>query len=759
MLTIATVSTVIIITVVYPRLPSIKQILSYQPKLPLRIYSEDHVLLGIFGDEKRLFVPFKKIPKQLIDAIIAAEDARFYKYHYGFDIEGIIRAAMNDITAGSFEQGGSTITMQLARNMFLTSSKTLARKIKELLLAYKLDMSLSKNKILELYINQIYLGQHAYGFGAAAQKYFQKPLQKLSLGELAMLAGLPKAPSTYNPITDKDKALERQKYVLSKMLSLNLITVDEYRQAIEQPISVKQIEINDKSASSGYVAEMVRQILYKSLGDQIYQKGLNVYTTINSKMQQYAYQAVTTGLVQYSMKFKYNGSRQFVNLPPDGDNQLPIVLKDIFNKYKDFGILKTAVVLKVSPRYIRVVTRNKSVININTQHVKFNQQAFIVRGNIINIYYNNGWHLGQKPQAEGALLAMLPSTGAIKALVGGFNFNDNHFNHVTQAMRQPGSGFKPFIYSAALEKQINANTLINNNRVCYIDKSSKQWCPGDDISDRDFIGNVTVRTALAKSLNIATTKISYTITPKFIIDNLTKFGFQKSQFKNNLSIGLGTNEVSILQLARAYAVFANGGYLITPYIINYITDKNGKTIMRTQVPNTNEMQRTISARNAFLINSMLKDAVRYGTARRILWTIKHRHDIAGKTGTTNNALDAWFNGYTPNLVAISWVGFDHPTTLGFNAYGSSVALPIWIQFMSKIINFIPEIDYQIPEGLVVLKGAAWHDNDEYIYKENVNNDNHVIQAGKEEDDLNINKNITNNKSTSNILNSLINKIL
>lgn len=741
--------TVAVMTI-YPKLPSMDELHNYHPKLPLQIFSDDNVLLGQFGDEKRIFITFDQTPKMLVNAILAAEDSRFYE-HGGIDIRGIIRAVIGDITSRSLQSGASTITMQVARNFFLSSKKTFSRKFYEILLSYKIEQSLTKNEILELYINQIYLGQRAYGFAEASLIYFGKPLDKLSIAQYAVLAGLPKAPSAFNPIVNKSRSRARELYVLSRMLDAGFITQAQYDEAAKQDIKTAQGTINDSTDSGGYVAEMVRQMMFAKFGDSIYSKGYKVYTTINSKMQKSAYNALRNGLLQYTMNNGYKGPEKQVSLPDSTGKDFDDAINSAFDDLIDYGDLKAAVVLTVSPTSITAQLRDDTQITLTGDSLKpvkkfinGNDKNQIVRGSIIRVRnINDQWVISQAPEVEGSIVALNPNNGGIKALIGGFDFTKNNYNHATQSMRQPGSGFKPFIYSAALEHGFSSNTTISNSHICFSKGGSNggSWCPKNDNSAEDLIVDPTFREALAKSLNIPTIKLINAITPQFVIDYLVKFGFNQSQFQPYLTMALGANEVTPLQLADAYAVFANGGYLVQPYIIETITDSSGNVLAKTNTPDITKESPSIDPRNAYIMNSVLQDTVRYGTGARVYKELK-RNDMAGKTGTTSNNKDVWFNGYTPNLVAITWVGFDQPKSLGAHAYGASIAIPIWINFMKNILNQIPQVQLQMPSGIAILEKATWKGNDEYVYANESyltslgdNADNEESATGNESDDL------------------------
>jgi penicillin-binding protein 1A len=717
---------------VYPKLPSMDELHNYHPKLPLQIYSEDNVILGQFGDERRIFVTFDQTPKMLVNAILAAEDSRFYE-HGGIDIRGIFRAIIGDISSRKLQSGASTITMQVARNFFLSSQKTFSRKFYEMLLSYKIEQSLTKNQILELYINQIYLGQRAYGFAEASLTYFGKPLNNLSIAQYATLAGLPKAPSAYNPIANKKRSEDRKIYVLGRMLDAGFINQQQYDEAKNQNIKITRGTISDSTDAGSYVAEMIRQMMYAKYGDSIYSKGYKVYTTINSKMQQAAYSSLRNGLIRFNMSRGYQGAEGHVDLPNDAslsdtssnNYSLNDALNSAFDDLTDYGDLRAAIVINATPTEITARTRDGQNITLSGADLTPIKKYLISGGNkqvnrgaIVRLrQVNNKWSIIQLPDVEGAIIALNPNNGAIKSLVGGFDFTRNHYNHVTQAMRQPGSGFKPFIYSAALEHGFSANTIIQDTPICFAsggNDGNGRWCPKNDDSDHGFMGPVTFREALARSLNVPTVKILNSITAQTGIDHISHFGFDKKQFQPYLTLSLGANEVTPLQLAEAYAVFANGGYLVNPYIISSITDDSGNVLAKTAVVDIKNESTVIDPRNAYIINSILQDSVRYGTGAAVYRALK-RNDLAGKTGTTSDNKDVWFNGYTPNLVAITWVGYDLPKTLGSRAYGASVSLPIWIDFMRSALPQIPEIQLPMPSGIAVLQNVTWKGNDEYLY--------------------------------------------
>lgn len=737
----------IMISMIYPKLPSMDELRNYKPKLPLQIYSSDGALLGQFGEEHRIFVPFDKTPKMLVNAILSAEDERFYQ-HGGIDFIGVIRAMGANLVSGHIQSGASTITMQVARNFFLSSKRTYWRKFNEALLSYKIEKSLTKDQILELYINQIYLGQRAYGFAEAAHTYFGKSLNQLSIAEFAVLATLPKAPSAYNPVVNKHRSRLRQLYVLDRMKVLHFINEAQYNEAVNQKIYVIKGSKYDITDSGSYIAEMVRQMLYSKYGDDLYTSGFKVYTTIDSKMQQAAYIALRNGLLDYDNSRGYRGVEQYINLNDSNNNEAKIA--NVFNNLPDYGDVQVAIVLDANNKAVKIRLRNGAEAIIGGKNLDFVKKFLndspkaIHSGAIIRVRnIKNQWLITQVPLVEGAIVAVDPNDGKIKALVGGFDFAKNSFNHVTQAMRQPGSGFKPFIYSAALSDGFNANSKIDDSPVCFPSGTGSPWCPEND--EKDFQGQVTLRQAITQSLNVPTVKLINQITPQYAIDYMPRFGFDKSQFKPYLTMALGANEVTPLEMSQAYAVFANGGYLVTPYFIQTITDNAGNVIAVTSPTNVHNLEPSIDPRNAYVMNSILHDVTVYGTGARAYREL-HRNDIAGKTGTTTDAKDVWFNGYTPRLVAITWVGYDQPKSLGTHAFGATVALPIWINFMHNALQNIPEATLPMPAGITVEHNETWKGNDEYIF-DSANKYNPNMQAESAEPDNNESQ-ITTNTSSS-----------
>ena len=722
----------LMVLLAYPNLPSLDALTDYRPKVPLRVYSAEGVLIGEFGEERRSVVAIDDVPQIMKQAILAAEDERFYQ-HLGVDYQGVIRAAYSNLTAGGKRQGASTITMQVARNFFLSKEKTLTRKLYEALLAFKIEASLSKDEILQLYINQIYLGQRAYGFAAAAQIYFGKSLKEVNLAEAAMLAGLPKAPSSFNPVANPKRAKQRQLYVLRRMHELGNISDAQFAEAQKAPIVVKH-EANEYALHADYVAEMVRQMLHERFGDEVYTKGYRVYTTITKADQKEAYAALRRGVLDYDKRHGYRGPEGYIELPAEG--QPDEIIEEALAEESDSDDLLAAVVLDAGPKQVRAYLRGGEVATITGEGLKFAQKMLddkappnkrIRRGALIRIQKDekHNWQILQLPEAEAALIAISPNDGRVRALVGGFDFNRNKFNHVTQAWRQPGSSFKPFIYSAALEKGFTPATIVNDAPIVVdaAQTGSQTWEPHN--YDGKYDGPIRLRVGLAKSKNMVSIRVLQAIGPQYAQDYITRFGFDADKHPPYLTMALGAGSVTPWQMARGYAVFANGGYRIEPYVVQRIVDDRGNVLAQAQPPRAgDESLRVIDARNAFIMDSMLHDVVRYGTAARAMSL--GRKDLAGKTGTTNDLVDAWFAGYQPTLVAITWVGFDQPHKLGNNETGAVAALPIWMNYMGKALKGVDEMFQAVPDGVVSVNvnpdtGQVASDGklSEYFYRENV----------------------------------------
>ena len=699
------------LAVAWPRLPSIDALTDYRPKLPLRVFTADGVLIGEFGEERRSITRIEEFPDHLKQAILAAEDDNFYR-HKGIDYVGITRAAFANLSAGSARQGASTITQQVARNFFLSSERTLTRKIYEMLLAFKIEANMSKDQILEVYMNQIFLGQRAYGFTQAAQAYYGKAVKDLSIAEAAMLAGLPKSPSGINPVSNPKRAAIRQQYVLRRMKELDFITAEQFAVAVKEPLKLRPRH-SESQIHAEYVAEMARQIAVETWNDEAYTRGLNIYTTLISAHQNAAYAAVRRGILDYERRHGYRGPEAFVELPAKPDDDW---LDSVVDKFPDSDNLLTAVVLEAQPKRVRVA-RPGERIEVGESGLKFVASALSANaqparrlrpGAVVRITRNdkNEWEIIQVPQVETAFVAMSSLDGAVRALVGGFDFDRNKFNHVTQAWRQPGSSFKPFIYSAALEKGFTPSTMINDAPLFFdaAQTGGQPWEPKN--YDGNFDGPMSMRTALTKSKNLVSVRILQSVGPQYAQDFVTRFGFDADKHPPYLTMALGAGSVTPWQMASAYSIFANGGYRVQPYFITKITDSQGRVLAQASPTLAgDESLRVLDERNVFLMDSIMKDVTRFGTAARAA-SLK-RTDLAGKTGTTNDAVDAWFAGYNPALVAVAWVGYDQPKNLGPRETGGAAALPIWIGYMNKALSGVPNIQRPVPEGVVNLGGEFY----------------------------------------------------
>ncbi|WP_425096492.1 penicillin-binding protein 1A [Burkholderia ambifaria] len=702
------------LVVAWPNMPSLDALTDYRPKVPLRIYTSDHVLIGEFGEERRDIVHFKEVPDSLKKAILAIEDARFYD-HGGVDLTGIARAGFVALTNGHASQGASTITMQVARNFFLSSEKTYTRKIYEMLLAYRIERALTKDQILEVYMNQIYLGQRAYGFASAARVYFGKDLKDISLAEAAMLAGLPKAPSAYNPVVNPKRAKVRQEYILQRMLELNFITREQYDEAAAQPLVVKGAG-REFSVHAEYVAEMVRQMMYAQYREETYTRGFNVVTTIDSADQQVAYTALRKGIMDYERRHGYRGPEGFIELPAGADDREQAI-DDALLEHPDNGELIAAVVTAATPRQITVAFIDGSTATIEGDNLRFASSALsanaqpnrrIRPGAIVRVVKNDAgkWSITQLPQVEGAFISIVPQDGAIRSLVGGFDYNKNKFNHVTQAWRQPGSSFKPFIYSASLDKGLGPATVINDGPLYFsaAETGGQPWEPKN--YGGGFEGPMSMRTALQRSRNLVSIRILNQIGTKYAQQYITRFGFDADRHPAYLPMALGAGQVTPLQMAGAYSVFANGGFRVNPYLIAEVTDPNGAIVARAQ-PLIAEQNapRAIDARNAYVTNSLLQSVAQRGTGART--NVLKRTDLAGKTGTTNDSHDAWFAGYQHTLAAIAWIGYDNPRSLGDRETGGGLSLPVWIEYMGAALKGVPEFKPTMPDDVQSIGGELY----------------------------------------------------
>ena len=650
------------------------------------------------------------------NAVLAIEDSRFYQ-HGGVDYKGMMRAGLANL--GKMKsQGASTITMQVARNVYLSSEKTLSRKIYEVLLTFKLEHMLSKDQILEIYMNQIYLGNRAYGFAAASETYFGKPLKDISIAEAAMLAGLPKAPSAYNPINNPARARSRQLYIIERMEDNGFITAEQAKAAKTEELKIRSGPDSSR-VHAEYAAEMVRQMIYAQYGGEAYTRGLNVYTTLNAADQDTAYKALRRGIMDYERRQIYRGPEKFIDLPQNA-KELDEAIDDVLLEHPDNGDLMSAVVTEVNAKKIVALRGDGKRIEITGEGLRPVQSGLsdkappnirIRPGAVIRVAQTpkNTWEATQLPEVEGAFVAMDPRSGAIKALVGGFDFSKKKFNHVTQAWRQPGSSFKPFIYSAALEKGFTPATVVNDAPL-FFDAGTTGGQPWEPKNyDGTFEGPMSLRRALAKSKNMVSIRILQAISPRYAQEWITHFGFDADKHPAYLPMALGAGAVTPMQMVAAYSVFANGGYRVNPWLITKVTDHKGKVLVETPEPKPGEGQRAIPARNAFVMGSLLNEVARSGTAAKAQATLK-RPDLYGKTGTTNDSVDAWFAGFQPSLAAVTWIGYDTPRNLGSRETGGGLSLPIWISFMERALKGVPVAEMPVPEG-VVNSGGEWYFNE------------------------------------------------
>ena len=698
---------------VLPSLPPLDIVTDYRPKIPLRIYTADGALLGEFGEERRDFVPIQEIPQVMKDALLAIEDSRFYE-HGGVDYRGVTRALVADLTGG-FHQGASTITMQVARNFFLTREKTVKRKLTEALLAYRIESALTKDQILELYMNQIYLGQRTHGFASASRTYFNKSLPELTLAEAAMLAGIPQNPAKHNPAVNPVRAKARQGLVLKRLRVLGKITEAQYTDAVAQPLKVSDRQL--LTVHADHVAEMVRQEVFAQYQAETYTRGFNVYTTLNGPEQNAAYNSLRCNVLAYDQRHGYRGPEDFVDLPDDEDERDDVIDR-ILAKHPNSDNLIAAVVTEISSKKVSAEPASGDTIEVSGEGLRFVTRALqanakggtrIRVGSVIRTSRDakGRWSISQMPEVEAAFVAINAEDGSYRALVGGFDFSRKQFNHVTSAWRQPGSSIKPFVYSAALEKGYSPATQVEDAPLSLpAGDNGKTWEPQNDDG---YDGPISLRRAFARSKNVVAVRLLRAITPQYGRDYLQRFGFDAAKHPADLTMTLGSGSVTPLQMAAAYAVFANGGYKVTPHLIEKITDSRGTVLQETpQPPVRQDEQRVIDSRNAFIMDSMLREVAHTGTGA-LAGQRLGRAEIAGKTGTTSDVFDGWFAGYASDVVAVAWMGFDQPKSLGAREFGATLALPIWIDYMRQALAGKPVAERSPPTGVSFVDGDWMYD--------------------------------------------------
>ncbi|EPL59576.1 MAG TPA: penicillin-binding protein 1A [Pseudomonas sp.] len=722
-----------------PNLPSVDSLRSIQLQIPLRVYSADDKLIAEFGEMRRSPIRFDDIPQAFIHALLAAEDDNFAN-HYGVDITGLMRAATQLLKSGQIQTGGSTITMQVAKNYFLTSERSFSRKINEILLALQIERELSKNEILELYVNKIYLGNRAYGIEAAAQVYYGKPISELSVAQLAMIAGLPKAPSAFNPLVNPARSKERRDWILGRMYRLGSLDESSYRQALAEPETARYHGATPELDAS-YIAEMARAEMVGRFGSAAYTDGFRVYTTVSSERQIAANNALNSGLIEYDQRHGYRGPEaNLANAPRD------TWLQELA-KYRSLSGLQPAAVTQVETSGILVITRDgqehtvswdrmkwaRPYLGINSMGPRPQRPADVVKvGDVVRIrWQDEAAVFSQVPQAQAALVSLDPEDGSIEALAGGFSFGQSNYNRAIQAKRQPGSSFKPFIYSAALDAGYTAASLVNDSPIVFVEQGMDRiWRPKND--NNTFLGPIRMREALYKSRNLVSIRLLQTMGVDYTINYITRFGFNAQDLPRNLSLALGTATLTPMEIATGWTTFANGGYKIEPYLIQRIEDREGNLLFEANparvppreaqtadvevhpVPSNPDIadgeqtpaaprfaEQVLDERTAYIMTSMLQDVIKRGTGRRAL--ALGRDDIAGKTGTTNDSIDSWFSGYNADLVTTVWAGFDQPQSLGRNEYGGTVALPIWMSYMGAVLKDMPEHPPAEPDGLLKLR--------------------------------------------------------
>jgi penicillin-binding protein 1A len=697
-------------------LPSIDRIVNYTPKLPLQIFTSDGAEIAQFGTERRIYVPLSKTPKILQDAVLAVEDARF-REHSGIDPKGMARAVVAALTGGR-KQGASTITQQLVRTMLLTREFSVERKAKEIMLAFKVEDALSKDRILEIYMNEIFLGQRAYGFAAAAKTYFGKTMDELSTAEAAMLAGLPQNPYYANPVANMERAIKRQRVVLERMKATGAISEVQWKAARAEKITLRTP--GEKDLHAPHVAEMARRIVVERYGTEAYSSGIRVTTSLLADDQRAAYAAVQKGVMAYDRRGTWRGPEGFEELPSANGEALSSAAAEALKDHIDDDILRVAIVLKATPKELLVQLGTGERVTLSGTGVRWAREGLkskakkelsLQRGSVVRVVQSGQkgspteWEISQWPEAEAALVSMDTQTGRVRALVGGFDQSRQPFNHVTQAWRQPGSSFKPLLYSAALEERVMPVTLIDD--LPYT--AANGWSPSNSHAGGE--SPITLRQALASSSNLASVRVLDHVGVSRAREWATRFGLDAARQPSNLTLALGTGSVTPLQMVRAYATLANGGWRLMPVVVEKITDAQGKTLFEAPAPEAlTEDNRVIPARNAYVMSSLLNDVTRYGTGARAQALLKRR-DVYGKTGTTDNAFDAWFTGYHPTLATVVWMGYDKPRSLGSRESGSRAALPIWIDYMGSALKKTPNTPLgPPPPGLT-------REDDDWLYAE------------------------------------------
>ena len=712
---LAATTLAIALALLAPQLPDVSSLQHYQPHQPLRVYTADGKLIGEFGQERREFVRIQEIPKVMQQAVVAVEDARFYE-HGGLDGIGLLRAVYENLRHGRVTQGASTITQQVAKNVFLNGDRTLRRKLSEALLAWRLERELTKDQILEIYMNQIYLGQRSWGFAAASQAYFGKPLQQIDLAEAAMLAGLPKAPTANNPMVNPRRARARQLYVLERMQATGAITADQAIAAFAQDLHLRDPDAPE-ALHADYVAEAVRQQMLAQYGEAATTRGLKVTTTLVASEQAAAVRAVREGLLDFARRQAWRGPEKTVTLPDAAadkdavDDAVEAALADL----PDGGDVPAAVVLQASAHELTLMRANGDTLSVKGDGLRLVRAALgerapaglrVQRGAVLRVMQDarDAWQVVQLPEAQAALVALDPRDGDIRALVGGFDFARSKFNRAMQAWRQPGSAFKPFVYSAALEQGFTPASVVDDAPLSFDAAGGASWQPKN--YDGRYAGPMTLRHALEESKNMVTLRLLQAVGIQDAREWSARFGFDIDKQPANLPLGLGAGSVTPLQMAAAYGVFANGGLRVTPRLITRVTEADGRVLYQApaEVP-----ERAISARNAFVMDNMLASVIKSGTGARAYQALK-RNDLHGKTGTTNDAVDTWFAGYQPTRVAVAWVGYDTPRPLGARGgeTGASLALPIWTAYMREALRGVPQAPSPAPPTDVVQVDGDWH---------------------------------------------------